>query len=240
MNEENPRDIKIEIMKILSEGIYLGGYRDKVVQSLNNRGFVRPSIINGALDDLIEHGFITENPRDFYYLNYLGVKELNTTGAIDNIDILIKMMTIHSELKSYSDEIRYQLDIARDQVATLTAENEFMKQKLDIQISESDSMKYKYIEIMGVFIAIFSIIGFNLSFIDDFVKGHSIFETVSLIFIVNGSLLSAILMLLLGIKSLILNGFLSKKKIAFFYLVPLIPFVIGLVLLFVIHSKLLR
>ncbi|MFW6009134.1 MAG: hypothetical protein ACOCP8_07715 [archaeon] len=85
----------------------------------------------------------------------------------------------------------------------------------------------KIIELLGIFIAIFSLIVGNISLIN-WVEDRNIYEIISYILLINGTITSILLFLFLLIENFIYNRKLGVKLLWFIF--PLILILIGLII----------
>ncbi|MCM1566905.1 MAG: hypothetical protein NC238_13405 [Dehalobacter sp.] len=222
--------LKVQILLSLSKEIYLNGSKDFIVNALAKNGIFNFKEIDDNIKELVDIGHIGEQINDFYVLKFTGIRYLIDHNLTDNIDILIKLMQIHQEFTNISNKLQGSLSEAEIRVQTLTAKNIQMEYRLNNQVEEMQSMKTKYIEIFGVFIAIFSIFGLNISFIKEISQATQLFNLFSSLLIVNGTMILSIMILLLAIKSLILNEYIKIKKLIFFTFTPTIILIIGIIM----------
>lgn len=204
--------LKVQILLSLSKEIYLNGSKDFIVNALAKNGIFNFKEIDDNIKELVDIGHIGEQINDFYVLKFTGIRYLIDHNLTDNIDILIKLMQIHQEFTNISNKLQGSLSEAEIRVQTLTAKNIQMEYRLNNQVEEMQSMKTKYIEIFGVFIAIFSIFGLNISFIKEISQATQLFNLFSSLLIVNGTMILSIMILLLAIKSLILNEYIKIRS----------------------------
>jgi hypothetical protein len=206
------------------------------------------AIVTVVFDKLEEKGYIfkSNNNTMFYSISYDGLRyAFYEKDYIDIVNFYSRILVIWNQLNDNRTQIEKLLNMANNLDLTqkemlnkiendkqtvneiITKANEIDKNQ-KVVLEETNNLKEKMVEMLGLFVAIFSLISVNASFFSN-IKNMNIHSLISLMLCLNGSVLLSIIVLLFGINLII---FKSEKRILkgwWLIFLPIILITLGLI-----------
>jgi uncharacterized protein YdcH (DUF465 family) len=196
--------------------------------------------IENKFDELVSNVWITSysdmktGEKLFYSLTEKGIDESLNRKIVSISDIFNKITSISVENKNKMDEYNEYINSTKEELNTRINDVIDKSKKLDKKIkkatNESENLKTKIIEIMGVFISIFALIGSNTGTVGLVSKEENLKDKIAIILTINGTLICSILIILFGIRLIILNKKIESRKKYMVFILPILMLAIGIVI----------
>ncbi|NFC76738.1 hypothetical protein EXM99_08255 [Clostridium botulinum] len=179
---------------------------EKTFENLREKGIIMDWIDSSA-DDMSLWTHVEKYSLSTYGIKYAMDKNILSLGNIFEkiVEVQNKSNIIYNEYKhitNYIDDIR-ENNIKINNKIKRTEENiRETENRINESQKQSEGLKKDIISILGVFISIFTLISVNAGLLSSI---ESIKCKISFVLIVNGTLLTSILLIILGIKVIILE-----------------------------------
>lgn len=176
-----------------------------------------------------------------YMLTERSIKYAEEKKYLNLYEMFNKMRKNNSELNQLIENTDNEIKNINDKINKLVDNNEFNKNKkllkdiidnsnkIDNKFKEVEELKSKTVELLGVFVCIFTIVSNNIGYISLVSKEDILLNKISIILTINGTLITALIFILLGIKSIIFNEKIETVNIALIIL-PIVMIITGVII----------
>lgn len=216
-------ELKNILLKFKNEG-YLKEYEK--IEKVDNIPKVL-QLSEKAINEAYQAGIVSI--ADIYNLSLLNHSTSELFYLSNRVDLNDLQKLINSTEEKLSEIEKNTLEKVEKFKCEIDSLTKDSREKIHNLEEEANTLKAKLIEILGIFVTIFTLISTNIGLISILKDIETLFEKLSLILVINGSLMLVVLCLLFGIKLIIFEKKLQKITSSLL-LLPIILIILGLLI----------